>query len=47
MDSLANVEEEDRLDNNNDNEEENPYQNIIINDFDRYYVIVNTSQLGQ
>ena len=47
-DSVVNVQtikqeiEEDRLDNNNDIEAENPYQNIIINDFDRINVIVNT-----
>ena len=53
MDSLVNVEaikqekEEDRLDNNNDNEADNLYQNIIINDFDRINVNVNISKIEQ
>ena len=50
-DSLVNVEtikqeiEEDGLD--NDNEAENPDQNVINNDFDRFNVHVNTSQMEQ
>ena len=51
-DSLINVETikqeiEDRLDNNNDNEEENLYQSMIRNDFDRININVNTSQMEQ
>ena len=52
QDSIVNIEmikqeiEDDRLDKDNDNEgEENPYQNIIINDFDRNNVIA--SQMEQ
>ena len=52
-DSYVNVEtmkqeiEENRLDNNNSNEAENPYQNIIIKDFNRLNVNVNTSHIEQ
>ena len=35
------------LDNNNDNEAENPFQIIIINDFDRINVNGYTSQIEQ
>ena len=51
MDSLGNVDtikeevEEDTFD--HDNEVENPYWNIIINDFERINVNVNTSQIEQ
>ena len=51
-DSLVNVEtikpeiKEDGLDNGNDNEAENLYHNIIINDFDMINVNINTSQMG-
>ena len=52
QESIVNIEmikqetEGDRIDENNDNEEEeNPYQNIVINEFDRDNII--TSQMKQ
>ena len=52
-DSLVNVQtvkqeiEEDRIANNNDNEEDNLYQSMILNDLHRINVNVNTSQMEQ
>ena len=34
--------EEDRLDRKNDREKENPYQSILINDFEKINVNINT-----
>ena len=47
IDTIKQEIEEDRLDNNNDNEEGHLYQSMIINNFDRIYVNVSTSQMEQ